>query len=457
MKALSGMLKHAKVMCDSLIERLGRGPTEAELAHDPDMTVARSARRVIWTMGWALFAFVIWATFFQLDVASRGVGEVVPAGQVKRIQHLEGGIVREIFVQEGQKVVAGQPLVELEGTASQSDSSELLSRLGALRIRIARLDAQLRRQKEVRFDGELERQYPEQIAAARELFRSQRERLQNSSSGQTHKVSQRRAEIEEITSRIAQLGGRDRLLSEQVGISVKLLKEGLTNQYAHLELLKEQTNVAGQLSEAEASLRKAQASLEAERVAMSAVDVDEDEALRKDLDESRSQLGELGERMKKFADSSMRTTIRAPLDGVVMSLFVVTRGGVIPPGGTVMTIVPGDDRLVVEVKLPVTDVGFVQVGQPTRLQLTASAGRRTQPLQGKVIHVSPDVVSEPQKEPYVLVRVAPESDRFQAGSWQYRLRPGSQLSTSILTGERSVLAYIVDPFRSGIHMAMTEP
>src|SRR5690606_27013555 len=111
-------------------------------------------------------------------------------------------------------------------------------------------------------------------------------------------------------------------------------------------------------------------------------------------------------------------------------------------------------HLVVEVKLPVTDVGFVQVGQPARLQLTAAAGRRSQPITGTVVHVSPDVVSEPDKEPYVLVRVAPSQDHFVNGNWKYRLRPGSQLSTSILTGERSVLAYVVDPFISGAHAAL---
>jgi len=211
------------------------------------------------------------------------------------------------------------------------------------------------------------------------------------------------------------------------------------------------------LAEAQAGLRRTRASLDQERVAMTAIDVDEDAGLRKELDDTRTQHAELSERLKKFADSSQRSTIRSPIDGVVMSLFVVTQGGVVAPGGTVMTLVPGNDRLVVEVKLPVTDVGFVQAGQPARLQLTAAAGRRSPPIDGKVVHVSPDVVTEQDREPYVLVRIAPTRDRFTNGGWEYQLRPGSQLSASILTGERSVLAYIVDPFISGAHAALSEP
>lgn len=139
-----------------------------------------------------------------------------------------------------------------------------------------------------------------------------------------------------------------------------------------------------------------------------------------------------------------------------MTLFVVTRGGVIPPGGTVMTLVPGDDRLVVETKLPVSDVGFVQVGQHARLQLMASAGRRMHPIGGVVVHVSPEAISEPDKEPYVLVRIAPDADRFVGAASIYRLTPGAHLRTSIVTGERSVLGYLLDPFLAGMHGALTE-
>jgi adhesin transport system membrane fusion protein len=164
----------------------------------------------------------------------------------------------------------------------------------------------------------------------------------------------------------------------------------------------------------------------------------------------------MSERLKKFADSARRTVIRSPTDGSVMTLFVVTRGGVVAPGGTVMTLVPGDDRLVVESKLPVSDVGFVQVGQRARLQLMASAGRRLHPLGGVVVHVSPDAISEPDKEPYVLVRIAPDADQFVGSVGTYRLSPGAHLRTSIVTGERSVLGYLLDPFMAGMHGAMTE-
>jgi adhesin transport system membrane fusion protein len=229
------------------------------------------------------------------------------------------------------------------------------------------------------------------------------------------------------------------------------------NQYAHLELLKEQTNTQGQLAEAQAGLRRADASLGQEQVAHSAIDVDENEILRQDLDDSRTQLGELQERLKKFADSSHRTVIRAPIDGSVLTLFVVTQGGVVAPGGTVLTLVPANDRLIVEAKLPLADVGFVQNGQQARLQLMASAGRKLKTLQGKVIHVSPDAVTEPEKEPYVLVRIAPEEDHFESGAFTYRLTPGAQIRASIVTGRRSVLGYLLDPFLSSTSGALMEP
>ena len=226
---MNAALSKVRQMFSAMLSKLSSGPGDSP--RDADQEIAVGARRIIWIIGGALCAFIAWAAIFDLDVASRGVGEVVPAGQVKRIQHLEGGIVREIFVTEGEKVTAGQPLMELEGTASQAETAELSSRLAALRIKMIRLRAQLGRDREVQFPAELTREYSAQITAARELFFSEMERLKTSSSSQTHKVSQRRAEIDEMTSRIAQLADRKKLLAEQVAISKKLLDEGLTNQY----------------------------------------------------------------------------------------------------------------------------------------------------------------------------------------------------------------------------------
>ncbi len=424
---------------------------------DADLSEIRPARQKLRLIGLLLIGFLFWSMIFPLDIASHSMGEVIPASQTKLVQHLEGGIVRRILVREGQQVKAGEVVAELERSASEADLREAQSHLGGLRIRALRLEAQLAGRREIIFPAELLRDFPEQTRNAVELIRSQSERIQGGLAVQTQKVLQRDAESAELRARRTHLANKLALLRDQIRISEKLLKEGLTNQYEHLNLLKEEQALVSALAETEASLTRSAAAQSQERSALGAQRSGEREQQHKDLEETRRQIGEIEERLRKFSDSQRRLQVLSPIDGTVLTLHVVTEGGVLPPGGTLMTLVPDNDPLLIETQLPVGDIGFIRIGQKARIQLVSASSHGFKPIDGTVAHVSADRVAEPNREPYYRLRIRPSQLHFLRGHNQYQLVPGVRVSAAVLIGQQSVFDIVTAPLRSGMQNALTEP
>lgn len=428
-------------------------PLDPALPGDEIMGSRRSIRITAFFLGLLL----LWSMLFTLDIASHSTGDVISSGQTKLIQHLEGGIVRRILVREGQRVASGEPLAEVERVASEAEMRELESFLGALQIREIRLEAQIAGAEQVKVPADLEARFPEQVQTMRALFASQKNRLGGSNEEQKQKIAQRRAEEAELRARRSHVTGKLKLLRQQIEISDKLLAEGLTNRYEHLNLLKEEELSRGTVREIDASLSRIEAALRQEQAALVALDSGGDEEMQRDLAETRRQIKELQERLRKFTDSQERLVVRSPIDGVVMTLHVVTEGGVIQPGGTLMSLVPANEPLLVEARLPVGDIGMVNVGQPVRLQLMSSVARGFQPIDGEVIEISPDSVLDEQRMPYYRVRIRPNQDAFVHGKVRYTLLPGVPVSVAILTGERTLFGYLAAPLMEGMGKLFTEP
>lgn len=431
-------------------------PREAE-AEPWDLTSIRYERRLIQVAAIGFLVLIVWSALFTLDIATMAMGEVAPADQVQKVQHLEGGIVRKIHVREGQKVRKGDALVELEGVAVQTDKQELEARIASLRIRILRLEAVIGRKRSLVFPPEVVKDFPNQVEEARQLFQAQLERSNSNRDSQSWKIVQRKEELSELKARLEHLTEQRRVLREQVRIDKQLLDKGIGNQYEYLQRTREDASFTGQISETQASLRRVEAAQQQEQSGLASITAGDSEDNRKDLEESRKQLAEFVKRMEKFTDSTARAVIRSPVDGTVLTLYTVTQGGVVSPGAMVVSLVPGNEHLVIEAKLNAGDVGLVTSNQKVRLRLESSSGRRFQPIDGKVVHISPDAITEPQKPPYFMVRIVPQQSAFDDGTMQYKLSPGVQVSASIITGHRSVLQYLLDPLLGRYRGGLTEP
>ncbi|MEX2449564.1 MAG: HlyD family type I secretion periplasmic adaptor subunit [Rhodospirillales bacterium] len=401
-------------------------------------------------------AFFIWAAVSKLDIVSMTTGEVIPYSQVKSIQHLEGGIVLEIAVREGDRVKKDQPLITLESTASGADVGELRVRLNALRMSILRLEAEAAGSDKPVFPEDLTKEHPQLVSQALEQFKKRKRQRDSDIVLRTEAAIQREQDIREISARIKNQRDSLKLLNEQIAISEDLLKDDLTNRYNHLNLLRDASRLQGKIEEDKAALERAKSALNEAQATLENIRSNHAVETGKELEEARLNYNELTQRFQKFEDSLSRTVLRSPVNGVVKTLYVTTIGGVLKPGSTVIDIVPAGDRLIIEAKLPTQDIGYVRRGQTAQVKLASADALRFGNLPGTVVNVSPDTLVTKEGVPFYKVRIETASDHFQRGDLRYQLFPGMQVMTNIQTGQRTVLEYLLDPFLRSFDEAMLE-
>ncbi|MCW2249438.1 adhesin transport system membrane fusion protein [Azospirillum fermentarium] len=429
----------------------GTVPVTAGAEDDPsgdDRFLVTAGALVLFAVGWSSVA--------ELNVTSVAPGEVVPLSYVQSVQHLEGGIVREILVAEGDRVTENQPLVELDQTKTGSDAGELRERLSSLAADRARLEAEVEDAPAVTYPAWLLERGPEVVAASRLLFQARRDRLASDIRIQTQTVTQREQDVAMMESRIAGTQAGLRIVQEQIAISDTLLKREITNRMKHLELLRDQANLTGTLAEDRNALLRAQAALGEARDRLAWITQKYKEEVRSALEEARRSIAELSQRQARVEDNLDRSSLRAPVAGVVKTLSVSTRGAVVKPGDTVVELVPADSQLVIDARLPVQDIGYVQTGQEVSVTLASSDASRFGHIVGHVRTISPDTLVDADKQSYYKVRIALDSRSFQYGGRRYDLYPGVRVVCSILTGQRTVLDYVLSPILSGLHRGLQE-
>ncbi len=402
-------------------------------------------------------SFVAWAAFFELDIVSVAMGEVIPRSKVKRVQHLEGGIVRKILVHEAEPVKENQALVILEEVASESSAEELKLRVISLRIEVARLEAEEAGLAAPKFDEDLLKNAPERVQQAQELFQSRQYKHKSEMSSLSEKISQRRQGITEIESRLRNLRDNLPLVRKQVERDQELFSENLIQEDQLIGHQKEMNNIISDINENGASLRRARSMYAAACADLEGAKNEYFEDLRTDLKKVRQELSEMQQRLRKFTDIEQRTIIRSPVDGVVNSLYLVNEGEVVRPGVTIMDIVPAGDPLVIEARLPVRDIGYVAAGQKAVIKLPTADARRFGKLEGQVVNISPDAVTLESGETFYRVRVATEKDYFEReGGYKHKLFPGMQIMCAIHTGTRTVLEYLTYPYFDTLVFGMHE-
>jgi adhesin transport system membrane fusion protein len=380
----------------------------------------------------SLFAFTLslWMFLFNIDIISNAEGQVIPAGEVKTIQHLEGGIIDQILIQESDIVKKDDPLVILAATASEVDVDEAQVQIDAKIIESIRLEAEINDFGVPIFSDELVNNRPDLVNKSLELFISRKEKLEGA--------------IKEVTAAVVQHQTAIDILLKQTQMSEQLLQEGIITEFSHLNLLKE--------------LNAAKGALE---VAME----EKDNLTKKFIEDARNdrqiaqrEISELNETMKALKDNLDRTVITAPVDGVVKNLFFVTIGGVIRPGEAILDIVPTKDNLIVEARLQESDIGFVKPGQSAVVKLSSADAVNFGQIEGIVERISPDTEQDENDNRIVFYNIFVELDQnyFESKEKTYYLVPGVKVTASIQIGERTLANYLLSPFIGSLGQSFQE-
>ena len=414
------------------------------------------SRIFLWLFTALISCFFIWAINSPLDIVSRTIGEVIPATQIKTVQHLEGGIIRDILVHEGEQVKQGQILVNLESTGNTADVNEISIRLQAARIKAIRLKAEVSGKSDVHYSNEFGESASDVITQSIDLFNTRRDRLKNEMDVQEQLISQYRYQLQEISARLDANKKTQILLNEKIGISEGLLKLNINNRMNHIALLKESSELNGQIQEAQATEKRVAAAIKEAENKLKLVKNSFIEKAREELRDMENTIEVLRSKLQKDEDNLRRTVLKAPVDGTIKSLFVTTLGGIVAPGGAILDIVPSDDRLIIEAKLSIQDIGYVHIGQKATIRLTSADASRFGHIEGEVINISPDTMTTKDGNAFYKIKISAAQSFFKRKNNRYDLFSGMLVQCNIITGQRSVMDYLIEPFTSHLNTPLAE-
>ncbi|NHO87045.1 HlyD family type I secretion periplasmic adaptor subunit [Pseudoteredinibacter isoporae] len=414
----------------------------------------RGGQQLLWAICTFVIVAIVWASLAYVDEFTRGEGKVIPSSQVKVVQHQEGGIVAELFVREGQTVKAKEPLLRLDDTQFSSSLREADVTLDQLKAKAARLsyEADGADFPELPIEGVGETVWSQERA----LYLSRQEEQNSKDQVLAQQVTQRRQELNELKARRDQHQRSYRLLDQELQISKPLVSSGAMSQVELLRLERQVNDLYGELKGAELAIPRAQSSLQEARDKLQGAQLAFRNESRKELADVRLELQRLSESSGALEDRVDRTLVISPVAGTIKQVMVNTIGGVIQPGMDLIQIVPTEDSLLVEAKIRPTDIAFLHPGQEAIVKFTAYDFSIHGGLKGKVTHISPDTIVDEEGESFYTVRV--ETEKAFLGSEQEPLPiiPGMTVSVDILTGEKTVLDYILKPILKTKQLALRE-
>ncbi|HAP81123.1 HlyD family type I secretion periplasmic adaptor subunit [Atlantibacter hermannii] len=359
---------------------------------------------LVWMIFLLLAGFLVWAKYFSLDEVSTGGGKVIPSSREQVVQSLEGGIIYDLRVREGDIVERGQLLAELDRTKTQSSVQESASRLRAALARAARLEAEVN-DRTIKFPGEVINE-KELVKTETELYISRKTSLDQGLIGLQQGIS---------------------LVRQQLNMTEPLVKQGAASGVEVLRLKTQLNDLNNKITDL-----KSQYYVRA----------------REELNRTNEEVEALRSVMRGREDSLTRLKMYSPVRGIVKNIEVTTVGGVIPPNGKLLTLVPMNDDMLIEARISPRDVAFIHPGQPALVKITAYDYAIYGGLPGEVTMISPDSIQDDVKRDiyYYRVYIRTKTNYLENKQKQrFPIFPGMVATVDIKTGSRTVLDYLIKP------------
>lgn len=408
-----------------------------------------------------IVAPVVWACLARLDSAAVAPGTVIVDSHRKTVQHLEGGILRELLVREGQEVKAGQPLLRLDSIQADAAVGQIGTQLWSARARLVRLRAEQEGQRKLAWPEELLAQRVNQPIA--DAMRSQEKLLEARWQAYDSTVEVARRRIDQFKAEIASsaalaTGTRDRLryTREEMAAVESLLEKGYERRPRLLELQRLVAELVGREGELAGAISRSRQSIAASEAEIAGLDNSRQSEIAKEMQDTLAVESEMRERLRANADVQQRREVVAPQEGVVVDIRMYTPGGVITPGQPIMDIVPKNDDMIVEARVNPLDIDTVRVDLEAQIHLSAYKSRDVPSLLGRVIYVSADKMTDQKTgEPYFTARVKLDREDMKKFP-QVALYPGMPTEVFIVTGERSAISYMIAPLVDSFRRAFRE-
>ena len=399
-----------------------------------------------------LLLLVLWASFATVNEVTRGTGKVIPTSQVQVVQAVDGGVVAEILVHEGQTVEAGQTLFLIDETRFVSSLRENRVQYLALLAKAARLRA-LAENGPFQLPPEVVKEDPKLVEEERGMYEARRSELEAQLSIARQQLAQRNQELIEVRSRQAQAAQSYELTAKELAMTKPLASSGAVSDVELLRLERDVGRYRGERDQASAQTVRLQSAIAEASRKVQEQEITFRNDMRNELGETMAKLNSLSEGSTALSDRVRHANIKSPVKGTVNRLLVTTVGGVLQPGKEIVEIVPTDDALLLEARIAPKDIAFLHPGQKATVRFTAYDFAIYGGLDAVIDNIAADTITDKDGNAFYLVRV--RTLKSSLGK-SMPIIPGMVAEVDIMTGKKSVLAYLLKPVLRAKSHAFTE-
>lgn len=400
--------------------------------------------------------FVVWANFATLDEMTRGEGKIIPSSQIQVIQNLEGGIIDEFLVKEGQEVKAGQILVRLRNIDATSNLGSNQAKYLGLLATTTRLKAEAEGKATVDFPDAVIKGAPQAVSTELDAFRANAQSLSSQTQVYQEQMSQRQQEIRELSGKVSDVRGVIALSQQERAMIAPLVERGSAPKVELIQLDRALREKQGELNSLTSSLPRAQAAVQEAQAKINEVKNTAKAQAQTELSAKSTEMSSIQQTLGSLEDRKTRTEIKSPVNGTVKDIKITTVGGVVKPGEDVMEIVPKDDQLLVEARVRPADIAFLHPGQKAMVKISAYDFSIYGGLEGELTDISADSITNEKGESFYRVRVRTKENTLKRKGEILPIIPGMVSTVDILTGHKTVMEYLLKPFIKTLRSSMNE-
>jgi len=402
-----------------------------------------------------VFLLLVWMTFSKIDEMTHGEGQVVPTSEIQIVQSLEGGVLKELLVSEGELVSKDQPLLKISDVAFASEERGTAAKQESLLAKKARLEAEANG-KPFALPEELITKVPDIARNEEQLYQSRQRELENAKAILNDRISSAEAQLAELGAKVSRLSESKKLVQQELEITRRMVEQRAVPKLDEIRLNREVNDLSGQINEAAEERQGLQAELNSARKERE----DQDNKFRSqalgELNDVQTQLSQLNESLTAIGDRVDRSELRSPVEGVVNKIMLKTIGGVVEPAMKLVEIVPLDDNLKIIARVAPSEIAFLRPGQPVKVKISAYDPQRYGALEGELVRLGANSVTDSKGNIFFEIEVRTAKNHLGDGEHPLPITPGMVAQTEIITGERSILGYLMRPVLRAKDRAFTE-
>ncbi len=400
--------------------------------------------------------FIVWANFATLDEVTRGDGKIIPSSDVQALQTIDAGIVEKILAKEGDIVEAGQPLMLLDAIEATSDLGANQARYLGLLASITRLSAEAEGKGTVEFPEEVMKGAPQSVTEELNAFRANQQSMNGQRNVLLQQMSQRESELREVSTRIADTRGVIALQQQEANMVRPLVEKGSAPKMELLQLDRTIKEKRAELNSYTSSVPRIKSSIDEAQARIDELETNMKAQAQAELGAKLIEMNEIKERLAALEQRKGRTELKSPVNGTIQEITVNTIGGVVRPGEDIIKIVPKDDQLIVEAKVRPSDRAFIFPGQKAIIKITAYDFSIYGGLDGNLVDISADTIEDQEGNSFYRVKLRTDKTELTRKGEVLPITIGMVASVDILTGKKTVMDYLLKPFRKTLENAMNE-